>query len=227
MKNSSELFTRPSEGIIILAMANIERKIKIYDPNYKEGLMLLKYIVRKGGYFYWRPSAERLYAYSDSQAAFLRVKREDVSWDILGEHDQIYKAVNKSATILAIHPNPEVWGKVEEDQKKYFSKGASADAKIRLNPEKLQLLPDAMNFFYDWRIGNGPLAYLKRIQTLNVLMLNETKTLVGELDKDGLKICAVYLKNTERKERSLDGVKTRIKERARQSYISLFGLEES
>lgn len=199
-----------------------ERRIRIIEDKYYNDLWMLRRVAELEGFLLWRPKAQRLYAYGDHQAAYMHVSIEDITYDMLGDEDTFYRfdIFSDILILTSIIPTDEEVGRSYEDS---FSKGDEPLARIAIDDENRCLIPDALNFMYEWRVGSGRLAYIKQTR-INILILNERKALLGRWGQGCLQSAIVLLKNNDRKPRELKMVKNRIFTRSEDAYRKLFGL---
>lgn len=199
-----------------------ERRIRLIEKKYFQDLWMLRRVAELKGFLLWRPKAQRLYAYGDHQAAYMYVSIEDITYDMLGDDDTFYRfdLFSDILILTSIIPTDE---EVRESYEDCFSKSGEPLARIAIDDENRCLIPDALNFIYEWRVGSGKLAYIKKT-SVNLLIMNEKKTLLGRWDDGKLKAAIVLLKNNDRKPRELKMVKHRIFTRSEDAYRKLFGL---
>lgn len=199
-----------------------ERRIKIIEKQYMGDMFILRMVAERTGFLLWKPSAQRLYAFGDHQGAYMHVSEDDITFDILGDEARFYKCdILRGILILtSFIPTKEELKRSYDD---LFSKGDEPLARFAIDDSNRGLIPDALNFMYEWRVGSGKLTYIKRT-AVNFLMLNERKALIGRFEDGKLRSAIVLLKNSDRKPRNLKYVKNRIASRCEDAYKKLFGL---
>lgn len=202
-------------------MIERERMIKVFDITYKRDFQTLRKVAARG-FLLWRPQAQRLYAYGEHQAAFLRVPESDVTFDILGDEEMFYRfSMMEHSNILVLTAKIPTEDEVRKSYSDCFTKEGIVTNHLILNADNIQYVPDALSWLFKWRIGDGGMAYLKQAD-VNYLLTSEHKAMLGRW-KDGInEFGIVLLKNEDRRPRDLSLVKVRIKERCKTAYNTLF-----
>lgn len=202
-------------------MIERERMVKVFDITYKRDFQTLRKVAVRG-FLLWRPQAQRLYAYGEHQAAFLRVPESDITFDILGDEETFYRfSMMEHSNILVLTAKIPTEEEVRKSYSDCFTKEGIVTNHLILNTDNIRYVPDALSWMFKWRIGDGSMAYLKKAD-VNYLLTSEHKAMLGRWNGGINEFGIVLLKNEDRNPRDLSLVKVRIKGRCKTAYNTLF-----